>query len=89
MKLSIRRIVGWAIVVLGCCALAFAGLLAMLVWGGCKGGECFIELGILDRELRSTMAISAAIGLAGVVVGMFLVRVRPGPNENLAQKRLP
>ena len=81
MKSLIKTIIGRATTVLGCCALAFAGLLACLVWGDHQsGGEFYIAFSTLDRDLRIIMAISAAIGVGGVVLGMRLARVKQSPN---------
>jgi hypothetical protein len=38
MKSSIVTIIGGALEILGCCALAFAGLLAWAKWGGVPEG---------------------------------------------------
>jgi hypothetical protein len=90
MKQSIRTIIGRATVVLGCCALAFAVLLACLVWGDNQpGGEFYFPLPTLDSEVRITMAISAAIGVIGVVVGMRITRAKQRLNAGPSQKQLP
>jgi hypothetical protein len=91
MKLSIRIIIGRVIVILGCFALAFAALLACLEWGGDQGtgGEFYFPFPALDRDIRITMAISASIGVVGVLVGMRVARVKKGLNVGPAPKRLP
>ena len=37
MKSSIVAVIGGALVILGCCAVAFGGFLAWLDWGGGPG----------------------------------------------------
>jgi uncharacterized membrane protein affecting hemolysin expression len=90
MRLSIRIIVGRTTMVLSCCALAFACLLACLVWGDNQpGGEFYIPFPTLDREVRIMMAISAAVGVVGFVLGMRIARAKQGPNVGTSSKRLP
>jgi len=89
-KLSIRTIIGRATLALGCCALAFACLLAYLVWGDNQpGGEFYFPFPTLDREVRITMAISAAIGVVAVVLGVSIARAKQGTNVGTSSKRLP
>ena len=92
MKLSIRTVIGRATVVLGCCALALAGLLACLEWGGGgaqPGSEFYFSMPTLDRFVRITLATSAAIGVIGVIVGMRIARMKQDPNAAPAPKGYP
>jgi hypothetical protein len=89
MKSSIRVVLGKKAVILGCCALAFAGLNACLVWGGCQGGECFFTLDKLVGEMKVAAATSASIGVAGVVLGLLLIHAKAGSKAGPSQQRLP
>ena len=91
MKLSIRTIVGRVIVILGRLAFAFAILSACLEWGGDQGtgGEFYFPFPTLHSLIRIIMAISAAIGVLGVLVGMRIARVKKGLNAGPASKKLP
>ena len=72
---------------LGFCALAFACLLAPLVWGGCRAnGTCGFTLPLLERELRFDMAISAVIGLGAIALGLRIRRMKGGSNGRLLEK---
>jgi hypothetical protein len=75
--------------VLGFGALAFAVLLASLVWDGCHGGECFVTLQSLERPILTFMTVSIAVGVAAIVCGILLKRARPGSNADMSQKKLP
>jgi len=90
LKPSIRAAIGRTAVVLGACALAFACLIACLVGGDNQpGGEFYFPLSTLDRELRIILAISAAIGVVGVVLGMRIARAKQGPKAKTSPERLP
>ena len=79
MKSSIAVMIGGALVILGCCALAFVCLLASFEWGGCQtNGSCFFTLPILDREVRPIMTIFALIGLGGIGLGLRIRRIKAG-----------
>jgi len=87
MKLSIVTIIWLTLVILGCLALAFAGLIALSVWGGCEAnGTCGFTLPILDRELRFDMAISAVIGVGAIAIGWFIRRMKGGSKEKLLEE---
>ena len=85
MKSSIVTIIGGALVILGCLALAFAGLLAWLTWGGSPGGWT-LTVPEFARELKIDMAFSVVIGLAGIVFGWRLRRMKRGVNDDRQQK---
>jgi hypothetical protein len=82
MKSSIRTIIGWVSVIFGCCALAFACILAWMEWGGRAPGGWLSDSDLhgLAREVGIAMAISAAIGVGTIVLGVRLARVRPSSN---------
>jgi hypothetical protein len=87
MKSSIVTIIWRTLVILGCVALAFAGLIALSVWGGCQAnGTCGFTLPILDRELRLDMAVSAVIGVGIIALGWRIRRMNCGPNGKLVKK---
>ena len=72
VKLSVLKITGISAIILGCCLLTFALVLACLVWGDNQpGGEFYISFPTLDRELRITMAISAGIGFGAIALGFY------------------
>ena len=85
MKLSIVATIGGAFVILGCCALAFACLLAWLAWGG-SPGDWSIPMPDLVKELEFDMAISAVIGFGAVALGLRLRRVKRGPNGKTVEE---
>jgi ABC-type phosphate/phosphonate transport system permease subunit len=73
VKSSIVAIIGGAVVILGCGALAFAGLLAWLAWGGCQAnGSCDFTLPEMVKTLRHAMAISAVSGVGAIALGFWL-----------------
>ena len=87
VKSSIVKIIGGALMILGCCALAFAYFLAGNVWGGQDNGAWF-TMPELDRDLKYIMAISAVIGLAGIVSGWRIRRMKRGVNGDHRQKEV-
>jgi hypothetical protein len=89
MRTSVRNILGIAMVILGCCALAFAGLLADLIWGGCRGGECYVTLSSLGAVLKTLMAISIVVGIGIMILGLLLRRAQPSSDADPAPRRLP
>lgn len=81
MKASMVLIIGWALLVLGCCALAFACLLAWVEWGVRAPGGWLSpdsDLHGLGREVEIAMAISALVGAGGIVFGWRMRRVKRG-----------
>jgi hypothetical protein len=89
MRTSVRNILGIALVILGCCALAFAGVLANLIWGGCRGGECYVTLSSLGSTLKTFMAISIVVGVGVIALGLLLRRAKPRSDAGPAPTRLP
>ena len=86
MKSSVAAVIGGALVVLGCCAIAFACILASLEWGGCQAnGSCVFTLPILDIEVRSAVVVFALIGLGGVGLGWHIRRTMRGVNQSRPQ----
>jgi len=63
MKSSIVTIIGGALEILGCCALAFAGLLAWAKWGESGGWFTSDQFPEIDRIVRIAMTISIVIGV--------------------------
>jgi len=85
MKSSVVTIIGGAVVILGCGALAFAGLLAWLAWGGSPGGWS-LTAPEFANELKFDMVISAVIGLVGIALGWRMRYMKSGSNGKLLQK---
>jgi len=84
VKATMVSIISWASLILGSCVLAFACLLALLAWGG-SPGSWPIKMPGLVRELEIDMAISAAIGLAGIALGLRMRRMKGGVNDDRLQ----
>ena len=75
VKALVLRFVGGALMILGCCALAFSGLLAWLVWGGDQG-SWQMQMSTLTRNLESGVEISAVIGVGAIALGFWLRRLK-------------
>jgi hypothetical protein len=86
VKASTASIIGWALMILGFCAIAFADLLACLIWGGQGNGGWDMPMPDLVRQLKYGMAISAVIGLTGIALGWRLRRMKRGVNGGRQQK---
>jgi hypothetical protein len=87
MKSSVVTIIGGAVVILGRGALAFAGLLAWLAWGGCQAnGSCDFTLPEMVKTLRHAMAISAVLGVGAIALGWRMRRMKSGSNGRLLEK---
>jgi hypothetical protein len=79
--------IGGALVILGCCALAFACLLAWVEWGRTSGGWFSnVDFSVIAREVGIAMAIFAVIGLTGIAFGWRLRRMKRGVNDGRRQK---
>ena len=82
VKVTMVSIISWASLIFGCCALAFGGLQACLLWGG--GQPSFqMDMTTLRGNLEFGVAISTVIGVGAIALGLWLRRTkgdsRPGP----------
>jgi hypothetical protein len=77
VKASVRRVVGGVFVALGCCAVAFGGFLAWLVFGADNQGW---QMQTLTGNVESGAAISAVIGVGAIALGVWLRRLKGGSN---------
>jgi len=84
VKSSIVAIIGGVLVILGCCALASACVLAWLAWGGTPGGWT-LTVPEFARELKFDMAISIVIGLAAIALGWRIKHMKQGLSGNRQQ----
>ena len=80
MKALVLRFVGGALMILGCCALAFSGLLAWLVWGADQGSWP-MQMQTLDRNLKFGMEILAVIGVGAIALGFCLRRLKSASKD--------
>ncbi len=80
MKASILRLVGGALMILGCCALAFCALQVWLVWG--KDQTSWpMEMPTLTRNLEFGAELFGAIGVGAIALGFWLRRLK-GASRN-------
>ena len=92
MKSLIITIIWVALMSVGCCALAIAGILAWieLDWiassGNSHGGwlSAKSDLHGLATDVMITMAISTVIGLVGIVLGWRVRRLKCGLSSSPA-----
>lgn len=75
MKPPVPRIIGGALILLGCCAVAFGGVQAWLVWGGDQGSWP-MPMPTLARNLELGAAVSSAIGVGAIALGFFVRRLK-------------
>jgi hypothetical protein len=71
VKASVIRLAGGAVITLGCCAVAFGGFLAWLVFGADNQGW---QMQTLTGNVESGAAISAVIGVGAIALGVWLRR---------------
>jgi hypothetical protein len=76
--------------ILGCCALAFACILAWMEWGGRAPGGWLSDSDLhgLAKDVGIAMAISAGIGVGAIVLAVRVARVRSSSNAGPSQKKL-
>jgi hypothetical protein len=75
VKPLLPKLVGWSLIALGCCAVAFGGVQAWLVWGGDQGSWP-MQMPTLTRNLELGAEISAAIGVGAIALGFLMRRLK-------------
>ena len=86
MSFSVRTIIGWTLMTVGCCALAFV---AFLAWLSRDTPGAWFQLPELQKEVRFDAVISAVIGASAIVLGLLLRRVRRSSDLGSVTKRIP
>jgi hypothetical protein len=75
VKALVLKITGGTLIILGCCAVAFGGLQAFLVWGG--GNVSWpTEMPTLRRNLEFGVKIFTVAGVGSIALGFWLRRLK-------------
>jgi len=75
VKASVLRLVGGALIILGCCAVAFGGFLASLIFWGDQGSWP-MQMSTLRKNVESGLEISTVIGVGAIALGFWLRRLK-------------